>query len=423
MRIGFVSTRLAGTDGVSLETRKWATILRRLGHEVFFCAGELDADLPGMVEPLMHFRHPHIQALNAAAFGQRTLPPTFQADLESVVHLLVQRLDEFVRAYRIQVLVVENALTIPMNLALGVALHRYLQQSGLFAVAHHHDFYWERERFAVNAIPELLDTVFPPDLPNLRHVVINSAAQRALLERRGLLSEKVPNIFDFAQAAPGIDQRNADLRRALDLDDRHLLILQPTRVVRRKGIELALALMRELRRPSHRRQLLNKEPVLVISHHAGDEGLEYLAELQALAKRWQVPLYYAATYFQAHPGDKKGAFSLWDAYVHADFVTYPSLYEGFGNALLEAVYFRLPVMVNRYQVFVQDIAPLGFDFIEIDGRVTEETVEQVVEVLRDPVRRRRMVERNYQLAREHFSFESVTPVLARLLEFEMERVA
>jgi hypothetical protein len=38
MNIGFVSTRLAGTDGVTLETIKWARICRDLGHNVFFCA-------------------------------------------------------------------------------------------------------------------------------------------------------------------------------------------------------------------------------------------------------------------------------------------------------------------------------------------------------------------------------------------------
>lgn len=416
MRIGFVSTRLAGTDGVSLETRKWAAIFRRLGHEVFYCAGELDEDLPGLVEPLMHFRHPQIQTLNIEAFQQRRLSASFSADLEQAARIIERRLEEFVRIYRIQVLVVENALTIPMNLAFGVALQRFLARGDLLAIAHHHDFYWERERFLANAIPELLDTVFPPDLPNLKHVVINSMAQRSLWERRRLASVVVPNIFDFSQAAPGITHRNADLRRALQLDERHLLILQPTRVVRRKGIELSLALVRQLRRRSNRRRLLDKEPVLLISHHAGDEGWEYLEELHALAQRWRVPLVYAAAHFHARPDNQPNAFSLWDAYVHADFVTYPSLYEGFGNALLEAVYFRLPVMVNRYHVFAQDIAPLGFDFIEIDGRVTEETVAQVVEVLRDPVRRRRMVERNYQLAREHFSYEAVLPVLAALVE-------
>ena len=33
--VGFVSTRFSGTDGVSLETEKWARTLKELGHECF----------------------------------------------------------------------------------------------------------------------------------------------------------------------------------------------------------------------------------------------------------------------------------------------------------------------------------------------------------------------------------------------------
>ena len=42
MRIGFVSTRFAGTDGVSLEAQKWADVLEEDGHEVFWFSGRSD---------------------------------------------------------------------------------------------------------------------------------------------------------------------------------------------------------------------------------------------------------------------------------------------------------------------------------------------------------------------------------------------
>ena len=110
--------------------------------------------------------------------------------------------------------------------------------------------------------------------------------------------------------------------------------------------------------------------------------------------------------------------------MHADCVTYPSVIEGFGNALLEALYFRVPTLVNRYDVYASDIGPLGFDLVEIDAggdpenlaAITHETVDAVIEATIDPVRRRRMVEWNYHLARQHYSLEAVTPLLAGLLE-------
>ena len=415
MHIGFVSTRFEGTDGVSLETTKWRVILERLGHTSYFCAGALDEDhLPGMRVPEMHFQHPEIHRLHDEAFHSAALPPDFYSRLHALADRIYAALLRFIDAFRIDLLIPENALTIPMNLPLGLALRRLIAETRLPTLAHHHDFYWERARFQHHNIGDILDAAFPPPLPEIRHIVINRAAQRSLKARRGLKSTVIPNVFDFNQAAQGIGQHNRALRADLGLSEDHLLILQPTRVVARKGIEHALVLVRELRR--RKRQLLGKEPVLVISHHAGDEGMEYLHTLQTLARRWRVPFYYTPHHFHPHPDRRNGhKYSLWDAYVHADFVTYPSRYEGFGNALLEAIYFRLPVMVNRYTVYQEDIAPLGFDMVEIDGVVDEATVEAVVTVLRDPVRRRRMVEHNYQLAREHFSYEAVLPVFEKLL--------
>ena len=42
--IGFVSTRFAGTDGVTLESSKWADVFEKNGHNCFWFAGELDRD-------------------------------------------------------------------------------------------------------------------------------------------------------------------------------------------------------------------------------------------------------------------------------------------------------------------------------------------------------------------------------------------
>ena len=39
LNIGFVGTRFEDTDGVSLESFKWVTVLRELGHRCFFFAG------------------------------------------------------------------------------------------------------------------------------------------------------------------------------------------------------------------------------------------------------------------------------------------------------------------------------------------------------------------------------------------------
>jgi len=109
------------------------------------------------------------------------------------------------------------------------------------------------------------------------------------------------------------------------------------------------------------------------------------------------------------------SYTLWDVYPHANFVTYPTLYEGFGNALLEAIYFRKPVLINRYSVYAADIAPLGFDFVEVEGWITDEAVSEVRRLLDDPDRRQAAVDKNYELARRHFSYDVVSAALEQLL--------
>ena len=62
--VGFISTRIAGTDGVSLELEKWATVFKQFGWTSFYFAGELDRppERSYFVEEA-HFNHPEINAI------------------------------------------------------------------------------------------------------------------------------------------------------------------------------------------------------------------------------------------------------------------------------------------------------------------------------------------------------------------------
>ena len=142
MNIGFVSTRLAGTDGVTLETRKWAQVCRKLGHNVSFCAGQLDPEMqPSKLVPEAHFAHPEIVEIQQKCFGVRTRSPETTEHIHTIRRKLKQEIAEFVRQFSIDVLVPQNALTIPMNLPLGHALTEFIAETGIHTIAHHHDFY------------------------------------------------------------------------------------------------------------------------------------------------------------------------------------------------------------------------------------------------------------------------------------------
>lgn len=408
MRALHLGARLSGTDGVSLEADKVAWALEELGFEPFFCAGEVPKEREAAPNtfrlPAMHFGDPVAAALGARMFGGGE-GGSLRGDLHAAATALADDLMDVVATVRPDLLVVQNAWAIPMQLPLAEALALVAARTGLPCLSHEHDYPWERERFAACADPAFLDTFFPFHAPNVRHLCINRPAQRALWERRGLEAGVLPNVMDFARPAPGLDAYNADFREAVGLRSGHTLFLQPTRVVPRKGIELAIDLLAELADPTH---------ALVITHRAGDEGLDYLRRLEGYAADKGVDLRYVAERVDERrrmDGDTK-IYALTDAYPHADFVTYPSLYEGFGNALLETVYFRKAALVNRYRVFETDIAPKGFRFVEISGAVTPGAVRSVARLLEDPAARRELTEHNYALALKHFSYDALKETLA-----------
>jgi glycosyltransferase involved in cell wall biosynthesis len=410
VRIGIVSTRLAGVDGVTFETAKWEAVLERMGNEVRLCAGEVDAlRYSARLVPAMHFAHPPAARVTAAAFDPDSDPQAVRAEIQRLAGQLLPVLAAWVETERLDVLIVENAWAIPMQLPLGVALHTLVEETGLPAIGHHHDYWWERPRFDHCVVPEILEASFPPDLPMIRHVSINSLAAASLKERRGVASAVVPNVFDFSgRHPPARPDVRRQLRTELGMSEDGYLILQPTRVVPRKGIELTIELVGRLGDP---------QAVVLITSPAGDEGLDYLISLERQAERAKVNLRYAADRFVPDlEGRPLGpAHSLHDAYLAADLISYPSLYEGFGNALLEAVYYGKPVLVNRYPVYDADIRPLGFRFVEIQGVITDETVRAVRSILTDHVGQAADAGRNFAIGQKHLGYDRLERALAELI--------
>ncbi|WP_010263148.1 glycosyltransferase family 4 protein [Treponema primitia] len=404
-RIGFVSTRFQGTDGVSLETGKWRQVLEKMGYDCYFFSGLSDWDpAKSMVVDEAFFGHPIIEDIQERCFGTVTRGEGLTGEIQAIRFRLKRAIYEFVESFNIDLLIVENALTIPMNIPLGLALTEYIAETGIPTIAHHHDFAWERQRFSVNCIEDYLAMSFPPRLHTINHVVINSEGRQLLSYRCGLSSIIIPNVFDFDTEPPKLDDYGRTLRKDLGVADDETLLLQPTRMVARKGIEHAIELANRLK---------GKKAKLLISHQERDEGSEYYERTMDYAKILGVDVIVRPDIIGAErgtteepdgaPGKKK--YSLWDCYLNADFVTYPSTYEGFGNAFLEAIWFRKPILVNRYSIFQQDIEPLDFDVVVMENYVTPETIETVEAILNSDGAVDVMTSKNYELGRKFFSFK------------------
>lgn len=409
--IGFVSTRFAGTDGVSLESAKWAEVLWNGDRHIsYWYSGRSDRE-PGIsfVVPEAYFGHGENEWINERIWNRSRRDPLVTARIHDMAAYLKRSLYRFVDRFSIDLLVPQNVLTIPMHVPLGVALTQFLSETGMPAIAHHHDFYWERTRFSVNCVADFLDMAFPPSLSNIRNVVINRSAEEQLALRKGNSALLVPNVFDFEKAAPKPDEYAADVREEIGLSKEDIFVLQPTRIVPRKGIEHAIKIVGMLRDPRMK---------LVVSHDSGDEGNEYKHLLEEMAREERVDLRFIADRIsEVRQYDDQGRklYTLWDLYPHADLVTYPSTYEGFGNALLESIYFRKPVVMNRYSIFVQDIEPKGFRLALMDGVVSSRVVDEVRKILDDRPYREEMVSHNYRVAKQFYSYAVLRRSLRTLM--------
>jgi len=409
--IGFVSFRFAGTDGVSLETSKWATVLERMGHRCYYCGGELETPAEqSILLPKAHFQHPEVQEISGSLFETDIRKPSVTKRIHELREELKKGLHEFIERFSLDVLIAENTLSIPLNIPLGLAITEVIAETRIATIAHHHDFTWERKRFMISSVSDYLRNAFPPRLHSVVHVVINSTARNQLALRSGSNAYLIPNVMDFDNPPAGIDGYNSDVREALGLAADDIFALQPTRVVQRKGIEHAIELVKHLGQDG--------KMILVISHASGDEGFEYQERVRNYAKLLGIRSLFVDELIDHRRGttaDGRKVYSLDDVYPHADLVTYPSLFEGFGNAFLEAVYHRKPIFVNNYSIYASDIRPKGFRTILMDEYISERVLGEAKRFLGDSDYRHWAVDHNYAVARKHYSYRVLESSLSHIL--------
>lgn len=337
MRAAIVSYRLGMADGVSVTAAQWADALHRLGVRVRTVAGDgaPDVRVPGL-------------ALDARR------PPSR--------HELAAALDD------VDIVVADNVCSLPMNIAAGEAVAEHLR--GRPAVLRHHDLPWERERYAGI-------TTWPPDDPAWRHVTVNELARRALAERRGITATTIYHGFS-EQPRP---EARAAVRAQLGVADGELLVLQPTRAIPRKNVDVGLGIAEAL------------GGVFWLTGPAEDGYAEELARLLAGAR---VPV------LRRLPA----GVDMAAAYAACDAVVLPSSWEGFGLPLIEAAMHRRPIAVAEFPV-AAELRAFGFRWFPADDPA------QLAAWLADPDPA--LLDHNEKVAEAHFGIDALAHRLERLL--------
>lgn len=465
-RIAIISTRLGGIDGVSVEAEKWAKAYSMLGLEPLYIAGDtgvISSNFFRIEE--MDYYHPDIEKIRIEAFSKlkrnetitlkdwiprddlasRTEPcistppgnwretdnsaeisdETFdilnlRKRIDNLKNIIKKKLLNAIAKNKVSYFSVENALSIPLNIPLGIALTEIIVEEKIPTITRHHDFYWEREEFLGSPIEDILGDYFPPDLPNVKHVVINTLAQKSLFSRKGIKATYIPNVFDFGILNEKRENPSI-VRGYLNVREKDYLFLQPTRIIRRKRIERSIELVEKLSK------ILNRNIFLFITGKPEKSEMDYFHDILAIADKKKVNLILSegegigTNYSNSGYGRrnlKEGIFkryNIFDLYNCCDLVTLPSDIEGFGNPVIEACAFRKPLFVNNYPV-LSDMLSKGFDFVVIDGQVSSSCVKKIMRLLTEDSYREKVVERNFKIAYRFYSMEFLIKELEKVLK-------
>ena len=414
MNIGVIIGRIGGVDGVALETEKWIAVLEKMGHEVFVISGEFEQ---WQMKRPNHYLFPVLSFFSAEAeWGQRKAfynmdmdPQPLFDHVEKVSEIIYKKLDKWVQFNKIDVILSENASALPCHLSMGIGIKKLVERTSIPAVTHDHDFHWERGSRYVSGHSEIntfLDENFPLILPGVKHAVINTFGVETFKKRFNIDATLVPNVMDFDKPYAVPTSKNEMFLRQLGVAADEIPLLQVTRIVRRKGIETAIALM----------DILNdkKLKLVITGNPKDDENQDYYNELVDQIHDYNLT---SQVVFGWHKVLNHKDLS--DVYAHGRACTYFSTYEGFGNAFVETVLAKKPIFVNNYKpVYMQDIGNKGFKAVMLeDSKLEYDKVKQMSDIIYDEQLCRDIGEYNFNIGKKYFSYQVLEEKLTSLFKF------
>ncbi|OLS20025.1 MAG: hypothetical protein HeimC3_42360 [Candidatus Heimdallarchaeota archaeon LC_3] len=448
MNIAMVHFRVGELDGVSLEMDKWRKVLEsQFNHKVIYLAGTLGRS-DGCEIPELSLSYPPAVQIKEKAFSRsldEEQEEILELEIQSEKDLIKIKLKKFIQENEINCFIPNNIFCYPLNLPASIALAEVISEKKISTINHNHDFFWERTIYkpSCQLIKKYLEKYFPPNFENFQQVVINSSAKKNLKERNGYDSTYVPNVFYFEDPDWKKDSFNADLRKPLNINKNDIIMLQATRIVERKGIELIIDLIAELNKIENKEKLTtsplydgrefkkNNEIILIMPNLI--EDFEYKTRLEIKCKELNVKYLFCNEFFahqRSENDNESKIYSLWDSYTQADIISYPSLQEGWGNQFLEAVKARLPIVLFEYEVYKEDIGPMGFQTISlgseykqtkklglatISNEKIKSAAQETIKMLLNKEEREKIINKNYQIGKQKFSITALGEYLKPLV--------
>ena len=294
-----------------------------------------------------------------------------------------------------------NVLTMPFNLALTSRLHELiaLPSKALW-------INWVHDVAKINPHYAHLPWTSPEmqcvnQLPTkVKNVTVSEVRRRELAVANGLNEvsiQVIPNGIDAA-AILGLTQHSSQLAQELNLWPKHLLLLHPTRLVRRKNIELALQIVAALKSQHvDVAYLITGAP----DPHNPDHRA-YARELKEMCGHLEISdcVHFLGERGPLSESDVRSLYALCDA------VLFPSSAEGFGLPLLEGALHGMRVFCSEIPAHLE--VAVGACFFSL----TESPAVIAQQIQSDPITQHRRLRRTIHATHD---WCQLWPQLAALL--------
>ncbi|MFH1522441.1 MAG: glycosyltransferase family 4 protein [Patescibacteria group bacterium] len=435
-KIAICHYRIGGTDGVSLEIAKHKKILEDNGCQVKLIAGNQSNGANYIIKEL-EWDNDIIPVIKENGFlyykRQDFDNKTFKEKMKLVADKIYKKLVKIQRKEKFDYILIHNIFSFGGHTAAAKAFYDWINKFKIPCLATHHDFYWENIEYHAprnKYLKKYMDKYMPPHSPLIEHLVINSLAKKELKKRKRIKALVFPDIFDFDQPAWQKDKYNKNFLKQFGIKPSDIFVLQATRVIPRKGVEIAIDFVKKLQeniskingRLIYNGKKINERTkvVLVIAGYAENEKYDYLLKIKAKTLDEKINTKFISENIKAERSTKGGnkIYSLWDAYVYADLVTFPSVWEGWGNQFIEAVFAKKPIVAFEYPVFKKDIKKEGYKIISLGSKIEKKDERDLYKIPQKNINKavkksikwllnkklKKKLDKNYQIGKKYHDF-------------------
>lgn len=448
--IVFVHYKTHAHDGVSVSIEKRAEVFRQMGQDVGYITGfDPGADQKNVVViPELDVNHKEVSKLRSWLFSKPE-----EVEEEQVLSLysklrtqIVIQLHQALEKLQPDLVFVHNLFSHGYNISASSAMINILDVLKIPTVSINHDFWFQRQHFSrpqFDFIKINLDFL-PPDREYiLEHHTMNSLSKAALQQRRGIKAKQVGGFFDFSQKPQKKDAFNQDLRKKLKVGEGDILVLQANRITPRKNFETSIRFCQKLQanlrkkaplEVSRRAFTQKSRVILLIPNFVELEAKWYVEELKKLAKELEVTVIWGQEFFNSQRSQTPKIYSIWDAYVEADLVMYPSVWERFGSQLLEVFFYQKLPVIFEYPIFGLDLKPLGYEFVSLGNKevtrqalkvippnAMNQAVRDAVRYLTQPDKLAKLTAKNFKIAQTNHDSSALHKSMKFLLKRAKEK--